>query len=129
MSDYLKMNIKEDLEDAAPGFGLGDHLEARFGRKAMDLQQFGFSYQKFEPNYRQGFGHVHKEQEELYLVIGGGGRVKVADEILELRQWDALRVEPGVTRQFEAGENGLEYIAIGGAPTGDAEMINDWWVG
>jgi mannose-6-phosphate isomerase-like protein (cupin superfamily) len=60
-------------------------------------------------------------------VIGGGGRVKVDDEIVELQRWDALRIGPGVTRQFEAGDDGLEYIAVGGNPTGDAEMINDWW--
>lgn len=127
MSDYTKLNLKNDVEDSAPGYGLGDHLEARFGRKALELQQFGFSYQKLQPNYRQGFGHLHKEQEELYLVIGGGGRVKVDDDIVELKQWDALRVGPGVTRQFEAGGDGLEYIAVGGNPTGDAEMINGWW--
>ena len=28
----------------------------------------------------------------------------------------------------EAGSEGLAYIAIGGNPTGDAEMLNDWWV-
>ena len=129
MSDYTKLNLKSDVEDSAPGFGLGDNLEARFGRKALELQQFGFSYQKMQPNYRQGFGHVHKEQEELDLVLGGSGRVKVGDDIVELAQWDALRVGPGVMRQFESGGEGLEYIAIGGAPTGDAEMVNDWWVG
>ena len=127
MSGYTKLNIKDDLEDSAPGYGLGDDLEARFGRKALELQQFGFSYQKLQPNYRQGFAHVHKEQEELYLVIGGGGRVKIDDEIVDLQRWDALRVGPGVTRQFEAGGDGLEYIAVGGNPAGDAEMINGWW--
>src|SRR5690349_7036837 len=114
MSGYTKLNLKSDIKDSAPGYGLGDNLEARFGRKALELQQFGFSYQKMQPNYRQGFAHVHKEQEELYLVIGGGGRVKIDDDIVDLKQWDALRVGPGVTRQFESGGDGLEYIAIGG---------------
>ena len=66
--------------------GSGSATTSRRGSAARrwSLQQFGFSYQKFQPNYRQGFGHVHKEQEELYLVIGGSGRVKVADDIVEL---------------------------------------------
>ena len=128
MSDYTKVNLKDDVEDSAQGYGLGDHLEARFARKAMGLEQFGFSYQKMEPNYRQGFGHVHKEQEEVYLVLEGNGRIKVEDEIVDLAQWDAIRIPRGVTRAMEAGGDGMAFVAIGGQPTGDAEMINGWWV-
>ena len=128
MSDYTKLNIKDDFENSAESYGLGDKLEARFGRKAMGLEQFGFSYQKLQPGFRQAFGHVHKEQEEAYIVLEGGGRVKIDDEIVDLRTWDVLRIPPGVVRGFEAGSEGLAYIAIGGNPTGDAEMLNDWWV-
>jgi uncharacterized cupin superfamily protein len=127
MSDYTKKNLKE-LDNAAESFGLGDHLETRFARKAMGLEQFGFSYQKFQPNYRQEFGHVHKEQEEAYVVLEGSGRAKVEDEIVDLQQWDVLRVPAGKTRAFEAGDDGLTYIAIGGTPTGDADMVQGWWI-
>ena len=127
MSDYTKKNLKE-LDNAAEQFGLGDHMETRFARKAMGLEQFGFSYQRFQPGYRQGFGHVHKEQEEAYVVLEGSGRAKVEDEIVDLEQWDVLRVPAGTTRAFEAGPDGLAYIAIGGNPTGDADMVTDWWV-
>ncbi len=126
MGDYTKVNIKEELDNSAEQYGL-EGFEARFARKAMGLEQFGFSYQKFGPSWRQPFGHVHREQEELYLVINGSGRAKVDDDIVELRQWDALRVPAGATRQFESGPDGLEYVAIGGNPAGDAEMINGWW--
>ncbi len=126
MGDYTKVNIKEELDNSAEQYGL-EGFEARFARKAMGLEQFGFSYQKFGPSWRQPFGHVHREQEGLYLVINGSGRAKVDDDIVELRQWDALRVPAGATRQFESGPDGLEYDAIGGNPAGDAEMINGWW--
>jgi len=126
MSDYTKMNLK-DVENAADSFGMGDDLEARFARKALALEQFGFSYQKLRPDYRQPFGHRHESQEEVYLVLGGSGRVKVEDEILELAQWDALRVPPRTTRQFESGGNGLELLVIGGTPPGDAETLPNWW--
>ena len=125
MSDYTKTNIKE-LDNSAAQFGL-EGFEARFARKAMGLDQFGFSYQKFGPSWRQPFGHVHSGQEEVYLVLSGGGRIKIDDEIVDLVQWDAVRVPGGVTRQLESGADGLEIIAIGGNPTGDAEMIQDWW--
>ena len=123
---YTKKNLKE-LDNAAESFGLGDHMETRFARKAMGLEQFGFSYQKLQPDYRQGFGHVHREQEEAYVVLEGSGRAKVEDDIVDLQQWDVLRVPAGNTRAFEAGGDGLTYIAIGGNPTGDADMVENWW--
>lgn len=126
MSDYTLKNLKE-IENAAESYGMADKLEARFGRKELELQQFGFSYQRMQPGFRQAFGHVHKEQEELYVVIEGGGRVKIEDEIVDLKEWDALRVPPGVTRAFEAGDGGMAYLAIGGNPTGDADIIQNWW--
>lgn len=125
MSDYTKVNIKE-LDNSAERFGL-EGFEARFARKAMELDQFGFSYQKFGPSWRQPFGHVHSGQEEVYLVLAGGGRIKIEDEIVDLAPWDAVRIPGGVTRQLESGADGLEILAIGGNPTGDAEMIQGWW--
>ena len=126
MSDYKLINLK-GLDNAAESFGLGEKLETRSARKAMELEQFGFSYQKMQPGFRQPFGHVHSEQEEVYLVLHGGGRAKVEDELVDLKQWDALRVPPGVTRAFESGQAGMELLVIGGAPTNDGEIIQNWW--
>jgi mannose-6-phosphate isomerase-like protein (cupin superfamily) len=126
MSDYTVKNLKDDVENAAERFGL-EGMEARFGRKALEIGSFGFSYQKLTPNYRQRFGHHHQEQEEAYVILSGSGRVKVGDDIVELRQWDVVRVDPQVTRQFEAGANGLELLAIGGQQTGDSEIVENWW--
>lgn len=126
MSSYTKTNIKE-LDNSAEQFGLGDHLETRFARKAMGLEQFGFSYQKLQPNFRQPFGHSHGGQEEVYLVLEGGGRIKVEDEIVDLAQWDAIRIPPDVTRALEAGDGGMAFIAIGGQPSGDSDLKQGWW--
>jgi mannose-6-phosphate isomerase-like protein (cupin superfamily) len=126
MTDYTVKNLRDDVPNAAEQFGI-DEMEARFGRKALELETFGFSHQKLGPNYRQGFGHVHREQEEAYLILDGSGRIKVGDDIVDLKQWDVIRVAPGVTRQMESGPDGLELIAIGGQPAGDAEMIEGWW--
>ena len=40
--------------------------------------------------FRQPFGHSHKEQEEIYVLVSGGARVKLDDHIVELEPWDAL---------------------------------------
>jgi hypothetical protein len=61
------------------------------------------------------------------VVVGGGGRVKVDDGVHELRQWDALRVAPQTARGFEAGPEGLELLVFGAGPSGDVEMLPDWW--
>jgi len=66
------------------------------------------------------------------VVVGGGGRMKVDDEIVELRRWDAVRVPPGAWRGYEAGQEGLELLVIGAPNLGegqrdDVEGTRDWW--
>lgn len=126
MSNYTKLNI-DDVEDMAPQFGLGNVLEARFARRALELRNFGVSYERVAPNARVPFGHRHAEQEEVYVVLSGGGRMKIDDEIVELAARDLIRVPAGATRQPEAGPDGLELIAIGAPQADDTEMIDGWW--
>ena len=75
------------------------------------------------------FGHRHREQEEVYVVIGGSGRGRLDDEIIDLVQWDVLRVAPSVIRSFEGGPNGLDLICIGGRrpKEKDTERFPDFW--
>lgn len=125
---YAVRNLKE-LDDAAPSFGLGDKLEARFARRALESTQVGISYQRLQPSTRLPFAHRHKSQEEIYVVLSGGGRAKVGDDVVDLRQWDALRVDKETLRSFESGPDGMELLAIG-APVGegsDAEMLDADW--
>jgi mannose-6-phosphate isomerase-like protein (cupin superfamily) len=128
MAGYTLRNLKE-IEDAAPRFGMSPPLEARFARGDLELENSGVSYQRLDPDSRVPFGHKHVEQEELYLVVGGSGRMKLDDEIVELRQWDAVRVSPEVMRCLESGEDGIEVVVFGAPSTGggDAEMIPGWW--
>jgi len=124
------VNLK-DVEDMAVRFGLSPGLEARFARRALGLEASGLSYQRLAPGERHPFGHRHREQEEVYVIVGGGGRVKLDDEIADVGPLDAIRVAPDVVRQFEAGPEGLEFLAFG-APVvegGDAEQIQGWWQG
>lgn len=127
MSGYTIVNLKE-VEDQAPNFGLSPDLEARFARVALDAQLIGLTYQRLAPNFQVPWGHTHKTQEEMFVVISGSMRVKVDDEIKELGPWDAIRVSKETPRGFEAGAEGVEFIAIGapGGP-GDAENIEGFW--
>jgi len=129
MADYTLVNLKTDVEDQAPKFGFAPNLESRFARRTLQLEKSGLSYYRVAPGYRIPFGHHHGEQEEVYLIVGGSARMKLDDEIVDLKQWDALRVPAEVTRGFEAGPDGAEIVAFGAPSTEnqDAEMVQDWW--
>jgi mannose-6-phosphate isomerase-like protein (cupin superfamily) len=125
---YTVVNLME-VEDQAPKFGYAPNLESRFARKSLELENSGLSHYRVAPGHRVPFGHRHAEQEEIYLVVSGSALVKLDDEILELAQWDAVRIPAGVMRSFGAGPNGAEILAFGAPNTdnADIEMEQDWW--
>jgi uncharacterized cupin superfamily protein len=127
VAQYAHLNLKEDVENMSERFGLAPDMEARFARKALGIEGGGFSYQKLAPNFRSPVAHRHKGHEEVYVVVSGGGRVKAEDEIVELRQWDAIRFPGQTARAFEAGPDGLELLAIGFGEGGDGEMLEHFW--
>ena len=128
---YTKVNLKEDVQDSAPGFGFSPDMEARFAGRDLELETSGAAYERLAPNFRVPFGHTHKEQEELYIIASGSGRVKIDDEVLDFKQWDAIRVPAGVWRCFEGGPDGAEILAFGAPkvddPQAEAEMQPGWW--
>lgn len=132
MADYTHMNLK-DVEDLAPKFGMAPGLEARFPTAELGLEKSGLSYQRFDPGYRLPFGHKHKAQEEVYVIAGGGGRAKLGDDVVELRQWDVIRIPSETMRSIEAGPHGLELLAFGAPNVGpvdeDVDMVPGWWSG
>ena len=130
MAGYTKLNI-EDVEDSAPKFGLAPGLEARFGKRALESEIVGVSRETLAPGFRTPFGHMHRDQEEVYFVLRGSGRIKIDDETLDLREGDLVRLGRGVWRCTEAGPEGMEILAIG-APVSDvddSELEQGWWSG
>ena len=125
---YTLKNLKQ-VDDSAQSFGLSPDLEARFARKPLESKKVAVSYQRLLPNVRIPFGHKHAAQEEIYVVISGGGQAKIGGETVDLKQWDAVRVDPETMRAIESGADGIEFIAVGGPidEKNDAEMVNDWW--
>jgi mannose-6-phosphate isomerase-like protein (cupin superfamily) len=126
MAGFTIKNLKE-IEDSAADRDYD--IEARFGRSHLDSEHLGVSYFRYGPGYKAPFGHRHREQEEAYVVVSGSGRMRLDDEVVDLRQWDVIRVAPQVARGFEGGPKGLEVIAIGSdrPEGGDGEMIRDFW--
>lgn len=129
MAGYTHVNLKEEVEDQAPKFGYGSAMRAHFARVPLALEQSGLSYFRLAPDFRLPFGHKHREQEEIYVVLSGNARMKLDDEVVELKPFDAVRVPGDTMRSFEAGPEGAEIIAFGAPNTqnADAEMTPGWW--
>ena len=130
---FTHRNLRADLDDVGSNFDGAPGLEFRLASTALELEQSGLSYQRIPPGHRFPYGHTHREQEEVYVVVRGSGRMKVDDEIVELKEWDAVRVPPGTWRGYEAGPEGLEILVIGAPnlgenPRDDVEGRRDWWV-
>jgi quinol monooxygenase YgiN/quercetin dioxygenase-like cupin family protein len=119
----------DEVDDMAPRFGFGELGEARFARGALGAVGIGVSLQRLRPGARQAFGHLHSRDEEVYVILSGAGRVAIDEEIHEVRRLDAIRVAPGSTRAFEAGAEGLEFLAAGTHHAGDAHMRPGFWPG
>ena len=127
---FTLRNIKEDLEDIGPRFEGAPGLEFRAAAAELGLERSGLSYQRVPPDSRFPYGHTHKTQEELYVVVRGGGRMKLDDEIVEVKEWDAVRVPPGTWRGYEAGPEGLEILVIAAPSVDQREDVDGergWW--
>jgi len=111
------LDVEDSVGERAPG------IEGRFARKHLDSRDLGISHFRYAANLRSPMAHSHREQEEAYVVVGGSGRVLLDDEVHDLRRWDVVRVAPDVVRAFEAGDDGLEIIAVGGPKPADGDGV------
>jgi quercetin dioxygenase-like cupin family protein len=129
MAGYTKLNLKQDVEDQAPKFEMSPQLEFRVARDPLETENAAISYLRVAPNFRLPFGHTHDEQEEVYVLVGGSARIKLDDEVLELRPFDAIRIHRETMRNLEGGPDGAELILYGApnAGPGDAQMSPGWW--
>jgi len=127
LAGYTKLNLKE-VENQSPKFGLTE-MEFRSARVPLELENSGLSYLRVDPNYRVPFGHKHNVQEEVYVILSGSARLKLDDEVIELKPMDAVRIHKDTMRNFEGGPEGVEVLAIGAPNTGpgDGPMTQGWW--
>jgi quercetin dioxygenase-like cupin family protein len=123
---FTIVNLK-DVPDSAGERASG--VEGRFARSRLDSEHLGVSYFHYDPGFRSPVGLRHREQEEAYVVVHGSGRICLGDEVREIRQWDVIRIAPRTVRAIEAGDDGIELIAVGSdrPEGGDGEAVSvDW---
>jgi mannose-6-phosphate isomerase-like protein (cupin superfamily) len=126
LSDYEIKNLRE-VEDMAAKQGFSETQEARFPRRELGAETTGLAYHLVRPGKRQAFAHRHATAEEVTVVLSGTGRVKLDDDLVEIRAMDAIRIAPHLTRAFEAGPDGLELLVFGPHHPGDSEIVQDFW--
>ena len=127
---FTLKNLK-DLADTGSNFDGPPDLEFRHASAALALEHSGLSYQRVTAGSRFPFGHTHKTQEEVYVVVRGSGRMRLDDEVVEVNEWDVVRISPGTWRGYEAGPEGLEILVFGAPNLGehvreDVEGKRNW---
>jgi mannose-6-phosphate isomerase-like protein (cupin superfamily) len=115
------------VDDAAPGNGFGDRWEARVARTDLAAERTGVTLFRLLPGKRSPFTHRHVDAEEIYVVLSGSGRAKLDGELVDVGPLDSIRVAPRTARAFEAGPDGLEFLAFGAHHPGDGEPVEDPW--
>lgn len=129
---FTRRNLRDDVEDIGALFEDGSGLEFRAATGPLGLEHAAISFQRIPPGRRFPFGHAHVTQEETYVVIRGGGRMKIDEDVIDVRELDAVRVPPGAWRGYEAGPDGMDLLVIGapaldGDPRDDVDGARGWW--
>ena len=95
MSDYtaIALNDAPDVLADYPG-------EMRFLTGPLEAEQAALTYRRMPPGTggRGSYGHRHRTQEELYLVVDGTLTFKVGDDVFDAPAGTAVRVAPSAVR-------------------------------
>jgi mannose-6-phosphate isomerase-like protein (cupin superfamily) len=129
MAGYTVQNLRE-VENQGVNFGIDPNdMELRMAKDPLECTNAGISYLKLGPGFRAPFGHTHKTQEEIYILISGSARVKLNDDVIEMEPFTAVRIAQDTMRSYEGGPEGAELIAIGAPKTGpgDGDTTPGWW--
>jgi mannose-6-phosphate isomerase-like protein (cupin superfamily) len=121
----------EDVPDV-----LGDYPgEMRMLTGELGAEQVALTYRRM-PQHTGGkgsYGHSHKNQEELYLVVSGKLQFKLGDEVVEAGRGTAIRVAPEVVRSVwndEPEDAELVIVSVRiDDPTSETEYTPDFWPG
>jgi mannose-6-phosphate isomerase-like protein (cupin superfamily) len=128
MGDYTRI----DLTDA-PDI-LGDYPgEMRFLTGALDAEQSALTYRRMPPDTggRGSYGHRHKTQEELYLVVEGTLTFKIGDDVFEAPAGTAVRIPPSSLRSVHNDTDSDVVLIMTSVKAesydGEIETEDDFW--
>ncbi|HEU4975590.1 MAG TPA: cupin domain-containing protein [Baekduia sp.] len=79
---------------------------------ALGAEATGMRHVRVAPGGRSSLHHCHSAEEELFVVLGGAGAVRLGDDRFDVRRGSVVArpAGSGVAHSFEAGEAGLELL-------------------
>ena len=101
-----------------------DEMEAIYrgafkrARAELGVESFGMQIIDMPPNYDNypEHDHTHDGQEEVFLVMRGGGEIEIAGERFPLDGDHVARVSPDTKRKIWPGPEGIRVVVLGGIP-------------
>src|SRR3954468_15135755 len=101
-----------------------DDMEAVYGgafkrvRAEMGVSSFGAQVIDLPPNFDGYPEHDHSEdgQEEIYVVLRGGGEIEIDGDRHPLDPDTMVGVQPGTRRKVLPGDEGIRLLILGGVP-------------
>jgi mannose-6-phosphate isomerase-like protein (cupin superfamily) len=108
MSDYEVKKI-DDMEAVFRG-------AFKRARAELGVEAFGMQVIDMPANYENypEHDHTHDNQEEVFLVMRGGGEIEIAGERFPLDDNHIARVSPGTKRKVWPGPDGIRLVVLGG---------------
>ena len=109
-----------------------DEMEAIYrgafkrARAELGVESFGMQVIDLPPSYENypEHDHTHDNQEEVFLVLRGGGEIEIEGERFPLDGEHMARVSPETKRKLWPGAEGMRVVVLGGVP-GEAYQAPD----
>ncbi|HEV7615762.1 MAG TPA: hypothetical protein VGO36_05990 [Solirubrobacterales bacterium] len=101
-----------------------DEMEAIYrgafkrARAELGVEAFGMQIIDLPPDYENypEHDHTHDNQEEVFLVLRGGGEIEIDGERFPLDGDHVARVGPLTKRKLWPGPDGVRVVVLGGVP-------------
>jgi mannose-6-phosphate isomerase-like protein (cupin superfamily) len=88
-------------------------------RRLLELKGVALGLINLPPQAGYTFTHRHREQEEVYIVLEGSGRLLVVGELVPLAAGDVVRDDPASSRALKNdGDTPLRVVCAGAVPAG-----------
>ena len=128
MGDYTIKPLGEmpDVLGNYPG-------EMRMITYEVDAEQVALTFRRMPPNTggKGSYGHFHKTQEELYLVLSGTLQFKLGETVVDVPGGTAVRVSPETARSvWNEGPEDAELVIASlkiEDPSGDSVAVPNFW--
>ena len=130
MSNYTVLEGDNAIDYMSDYPGYGQMLSYTQG---LGAEQVALTLRRMPPGTggRGSYGHRHKTQEELVLVIDGVLTVKVDDDEFELDAGTAIRIAPEAVRSVHndgPSETTIVLVSVRVEDViADTEQISDFW--